>query len=1270
MDTPDINPSLVEVFQSISHNQSTGILYVYEGENIKYLYFENGKLIYLAFYQSKAEKIGRALVSSYKISENDFQKIMEMVNTQGVALKDIVLQNNMVTPTELKSVTRTLVEDEFCEMFTWRESQTSFQDGEPDPQIFNRDYNTLKINIDVDNLIKWIQKKVDENFTIYQWVPSRNNIYALIPGSYDRIDEESLSAIDKKVAEFLDGNYTIENICYQLRQDYYKIGKSVVKLMTKGLVELASGEGPTTGISQEIRMIQEQTDGVSATQQTLQPSETPAQPVQPESSAAEGAVQPESSATQETVQPEAIEDRETMDDNRQLGEQLSSGDSAKNILVYESHTKRNLLIAAGAAAFLLFTGIILYFVLRETAADELEEANRNKADLIKKREFNTLIAKFKHVKAREDADDEIIKQADREINAVLSAVNTEAEEALRKARKLIDENKLEEARSFLEAEQKVLGRSKHSSDIAELISKCSQRIKEYNEVLSKAETKFETKIKETEKNPEIDAMLEIAFLIDTLEDLFKGYKLWEEKKDVCISKLRKVIYSVEEIKKEQYEELLKDTQNLKTVEDEINKIFNAQIKHFNFLRDILPEVRRKVADIRDESGAAYKKISESTGKDPFTVSIEHIDGFLGKYSWHEQADTLRTEKKNIKKKIEENNELYTKGMRLYNEEKYSETVSAFSGISPLSKHHTEVTKRIPFLNILIEKIEGWKDPEKRDECVKKLKLWLSKKKETFTAEHRTLVEIWIDRIEKYDEKSQDEYKKALEIVNRSRSRKEITEALEMVNRVKESFPNSPGGEKAQEKYNEIDNVIKQAREVDVKVDALVEKKDYDLARTIKEGFTRKYPPWVEDYISPIPVYVEVYPAQAEVIMAGKKTTVIEYDDKGKAKVTASCPGFTSATAVSVKKKGKIRELIILNRKADLLKQTKRAVSAGPVLIDQGIVCTYGSGIDVYSISEKGKLVWSNPALEIASGQGIRYSPRYNRDRSVLYILGQEKLHMLDAETGLSKKDMNLGTNAETPPFIAKDPLIGMRFYLYYGTFSRNVVCINSDDLSVRWNDFKAEGIPVSISQSPERDDIIVAGCKDQTGSVYFINFRSGRREEGLALGSPMTLQFMPYKGKLLAPVEKGAIACIDVENSRIAWESPALDADKKIIDALVADGRIYAVVSDGKSTEILAYNPEDKGKKTGSLPSFESVFSDSVHSCTYDGGNRLYIITHPSGEPVSGVWVYNLKTEKIEWQFFEKDLELYPPVFSGDHVYFMSKDGRLIGFQAELETSE
>jgi hypothetical protein len=177
-------------------------------------------------------------------------------------------------------------------------------------------------------------------------------------------------------------------------------------------------------------------------------------------------------------------------------------------------------------------------------------------------------------------------------------------------------------------------------------------------------------------------------------------------------------------------------------------------------------------------------------------------------------------------------------------------------------------------------------------------------------------------------------------------------------------------------------------------------------------------------------------------------------------------------------------------------------------------------------------------------------------------------------------------------------------------------------------------------------------------------------EERISLGSPMTLQFMPYKSNLLAPVEKGAIVCIDVKNSRIAWESPALHTDNKIIDAVVAGNTVYAVASDGQSTEILAFNPEDKGKKAGTLPVFESVFSRAVHSCTYDSGSRLYIITHPSGEPVSGVWVYNVKTKKIEWQYFEKGLELFPPVFSRDHVYFISKDGRLFGFPADLQEAE
>jgi len=1266
MDTPDINPNLVEVFQGISQNQSTGILYVYEGEQIKYLYFENGKLIYLAFYQSKDEKIGRSLVSSYKISEGDFHKVMEVVNTQGTALKDILLQQNLITPTELKSVTRTLVEDEFCEIFTWAESQTQFQEGPPDPQIFNRDYNTLKINIDVDNLIKWIQKKVDENYTIYQWIPSRDNIYALIPGSYDQIDEQSLSALDRKVAEFLDGNYTIENICYQLRQDYYKVGKSVVKLMTKGLVELASGEGPTTGISQEIRMIQESTGAAPQPQQTPPPAETP---VQPEASATQETVQPampDDLSTQQTIQRGPGGAQETIEDGGQVRESVSSAESARNILVYESNTKKNVLITAGIVVFLLAAAGGLFFILRETAQDRLDLLATMKPGLMQKRQYNKLMDLYKQVKARNDAGPDVYAEADREIKAVFATVNAEAEDAVKKAKKLMEENKLEQARDFLGNEQKILGRSTHKREIMGLVDDCEKRISEYNEVLNEAVSKLNTKIEKAGKEPDIDIMNEIAVLIDKTEDLFKGYKPWEEKKDTFITSIRKVVYDVEEKKKKEYEERLKDSKNLKGVEDEINRIFGTKLSHFDFFKDMLPEVRRKIEDIRATAGKEYDAITASRDKDLFTASIEKIDSFLGKYPWYEKAEELRTEKKKTEENIAKNNEIYQEGLKYYNDEKYKDAVENFSEISPRSGHYPSVQKKITFLNSLRECIKGWKEAEKREKCAEKLKKYLAKDGEKLSAEHKTLIMVWIDRIEKYDEKSNDAYQKVLETVNRAKTKDEINRAVKLIEKVIENYPNSPGGGKAEEKRDEIRKVIQQAVEVGKKVDAFIGKGEYDTARAIKVDFVQKYPTWVEDYIAQIPVYVEVYPAHAEVQVNGKKSHIIEYDKEKKAEVTASCPGFEHVKRISIKEKGKNRELIILNRKAFIAKETKHAITAAPVLSEQGIVCTYASGIDMYE-KDGGRLIWSNNTLEIAAKGGIKYPPLYSREQSTLYVLGEEKLHQIDISNGLSKRDSNLGAKAETPPFMAKDPLIGMRYYIYYGGFSRNVVCINSDDLEVRWNDFKAEGIPVSIARSPERDDAVVAGCRDNAGSVYFINFRSGRKISQLALGSPLLLRFIPYKGNLLAPLASGSIACIDVKNSQVAWQCPplALEGKNSILHVAVADNKVYSVVTTGDTTEIVAINPGNKGEKIGKLPECEPVFSSGMKSCSYDGKGRLYICTKSSEKQASGVWVFNLNTEKIEWQYFEKGLEFFEPVFSKGRAYFVSKDGRLMGFSTE-----
>jgi outer membrane protein assembly factor BamB len=313
----------------------------------------------------------------------------------------------------------------------------------------------------------------------------------------------------------------------------------------------------------------------------------------------------------------------------------------------------------------------------------------------------------------------------------------------------------------------------------------------------------------------------------------------------------------------------------------------------------------------------------------------------------------------------------------------------------------------------------------------------------------------------------------------------------------------------------------------------------------------------------------------------------------------------------------------------------------------------------------GKIVWENGNLELQMGDkaGIHYIPRYNKEQESIYVLGEEKIHVLDVSQGVALREENLGANPETPLYIKKDPLIGMRYYLYYGTFSRKVICVNSDNLKVRWDNFKAEGVPAAILSTKAKDEAVIIGCRDDAGSLYAVDFREGKLISQIKLGSPVVLPFKEYESRILIALGSGSIVCYDIPSNKIVWQSPTLtEGPKEQIVALeiVKDKIITVVNSEPSRVEIL--DIEKDGAKVGKLPSFEPAFSDTVKACAFDGKSRIYFVTAGIDELQPGIWAYDFSQKRIVWQYFSKGLDLYSPVIKDNHVFIVSKDGRLIHF--------
>ncbi|MFH1708121.1 MAG: DUF4388 domain-containing protein [Planctomycetota bacterium] len=1247
------NQNLVSAFQNISQGQVTGTLYVFEGEKVKYLYFEQGKLIYLSFYVPTVEKIGISLVNSYKITGEQMQDIYARAAAAGLDPKDAMINDGVITTGELKEVMQTLVEDEFCEMFQWAESQTSIQEGPPDPQIFNKGFNTLKINFDVENMIKWIEKKIDEHFTIFQWIPALTNVYALIGPVYDKLDPAGFNALDRQVAEFLDGNYTVENICSQLRQSYYKVGKSIIKLLSQGAAELSIGQGPTTSISNQINTAQAAAGYAPSAQPTPTPPPAPA-PAPVQDTPAPAAKAP--------TKAEDTEDKVGTEPDRDRTATSPPDTAAKNVLAYETTTiwtARNIAIGA---AILIAAGVILWFVFRDTPDKIYDRLMAQRAQYFPAdgpQRFDEWINALDAIVQNPSFSIDLKGKAQGAIAKTQVEIDTLADEDIAEARTLAEANKLNEAVKRLEATDQRSKKAARRQEIVDILAATMERLKVYTAEIAAVETVLESQYAAAQAIQDQAAMLAMCGTLSVADKKYLGFALWENKRDSYVRKFRVLRDSVDEKLTVAWLTELNDTRNLKKVEDGLHAIAKR-----NDIRAHMPEsfgdrAAKAITTVRSQARGECDAIEAGLAKNKFSQTMEAIAAFNDHYPWYEDIGRLAEQATAVQSLVAANDELLRKATEACQREQldaYREAIGLFEKIEARSRHFDQAAYKAGFLKDLLKALDGWQTAANRNQCLRALDAFMGEQQAKLNPEDRELVLRWRDKIEDYEKKSNDQFKNILDALARDN---QIDQALTDLERLIKDFPESTGSERATRQREEIKSIMQAAQETAGKIAVCLDEHKYDAARDLKEAFVKNRQPWAQAMLPVIPLFVKAYPAGAAIRVNGREKDIVEGDEP----IEVSHPGFTGYKGSAGVVKGRNYVLVVLNRTPAAEKAAGVAVTAQPIVADRGVVCPTATGVDLYDAN--GAKVWSREALEGAAGNepAIRFPAVYQADLGRIFILGRKKLHIVDAVTGAKIKEDNLPDSPETPLLLKEDPLIGKRFYLYLGTFARDILCINGENLRPQWpQGYKTAEVALNVVGA---GDAIVAATRDDAGTIHVVDFRSGLEFRKVALGSRIILPVQVENGILYAALASNQIAAMDIAKCAF-WLSPRLTVNRndRIVDFTVRDKRAFVVVGENQ-TRVMIADLAAEGAALGEVPMFEPLFSDRIAACTADDRGLVYFITRPTGEQPGGIWAWDDKARRLQWQFFEKDLDLYAPVFTPTQVIAVGRNGRMLVFNRE-----
>jgi len=235
---------LANLLQMVSMSQSRGILSLTHGTHKALIQFctEGIRLVSGA---GRAIPLGRILVRSGKITNEQLEEVLADQRRSGQRLGDLLLEEGLVTKEVMDSALREQVAEEIYELFSWDEARFYF--AESDNEVLPNGAGPLAMVLLDSNLLSLMveaARRGDEMARFRSEIPVDQLVPRRLEGDVP-FDDLGVSrhAIGELLA-MIDGIRSIEQIVHESSFPKFTVLSALYELKQRGLLAVDAGEVP------------------------------------------------------------------------------------------------------------------------------------------------------------------------------------------------------------------------------------------------------------------------------------------------------------------------------------------------------------------------------------------------------------------------------------------------------------------------------------------------------------------------------------------------------------------------------------------------------------------------------------------------------------------------------------------------------------------------------------------------------------------------------------------------------------------------------------------------------------------------------------------------------------------------------------------------------------------------------------------------------------------------------------------------------------------
>jgi CheY-like chemotaxis protein len=241
---------LANLLQAVSMSQSRGILSLTNGSQKALIQFctEGIRLVSGA---SRALPLGRILIRSGKITNEQLEELLAEQRRSGRRLGDLILEEGLVSKADMDQALREQVSEEIYELFAWDEARFYF--AESDNEVLPNGAGPLaQVLLDSNLLSLMVEaaRRADEMARFRSELPVDQLVPVRLDGEVP-IDDLGVSKLAaSELLPLIDGKRSIDEIIRESSYPKYTVFSTLYELKQRGLLAMEAGasvEGPAVG---------------------------------------------------------------------------------------------------------------------------------------------------------------------------------------------------------------------------------------------------------------------------------------------------------------------------------------------------------------------------------------------------------------------------------------------------------------------------------------------------------------------------------------------------------------------------------------------------------------------------------------------------------------------------------------------------------------------------------------------------------------------------------------------------------------------------------------------------------------------------------------------------------------------------------------------------------------------------------------------------------------------------------------------------------------